>query len=230
MMQRVVRPELLDTDDGSPVEVAESLADLRWVNRWFGGVATTCSMIELVSRQTSKQRLSFLEVAAGTGDTPAATREHMHRQGIHLDVTLLDRAKTHLNHGNRSVVADALALPFADNSFDLISCGLFAHHLAPEEIVQFVSEGLRICRIAVLINDLVRDPLHLALAYAGRAFYRSRLSKHDGPVSVRRSYTLSEMRELLGRTPAAKVEVTPHYMYRMAAIAWKNAIGSPALP
>jgi len=223
-MQRVVIPELLDTDAGSPEEVADSLADLRWVNRWFGGVATTCSMIERVARgENGNQRLSFLEVAAGTGDTPAATRERMREQGVQLDVTLLDRAKTHLNHGNRSVVGDALALPFADNTYDLVSCGLFTHHLSPGEIVQFVSEGLRICRKAVLINDLVRDPMHLALAYAGRIFYKSRLSKHDGPASVRRSYTLAEMRELLAKTPAAKVEVRKHYMYRMAAIVWKNA-------
>lgn len=221
-MQRVVIPELLDTDAGSAEEVADSLADLRWVNRWFGGVATTCSMIQRVSRGNS-QRLSFLEVAAGTGDTPAATRERMRRRGIHLDVTLLDRAKTHLNHGNRSVVGDALALPFADSTYDLVSCGLFAHHLSPGEVVQFVSEGLRICRKAVLINDLVRDPMHLALAHAGKIFYKSRLSKHDGPASVRRSYTLPEMRELLAKTPAARIEVRRHYMYRMAAIAWKNA-------
>ena len=50
-MRRVVIPELLDTDAGSPEEVADSLADLRWVNRWFGGVATTCSMIQRVSRR-----------------------------------------------------------------------------------------------------------------------------------------------------------------------------------
>ena len=220
-MQRVVIPELLDTDDGSPQEVADSLVDLRWVNRWFGGIATTCSMIHRVSSHTGKHQLSYVEVAAGSGDTPAATRERMRQSGIDLDVTLLDRAKTHLNHGNRSVVADALALPFADNSYDLVGCGLFAHHLSPAEIVQFVSEGLRVCRIAVLINDLVRDRLHLALALAGRALYRSRLSKHDGPVSVRRSYTLPEMQNLLQKTSAASVEVKRHYMYRMAAIAWK---------
>lgn len=223
-MERVVIPELLDTDAGSPKEVADSLADLQWVNRWFGGVATTCSMIQRVLHSNGNKRLTFLEVAAGTGDTPAATRERMRRYGVQLDITLLDRAKTHLNHGNRSVVGDALALPFADNTYDLVSCGLFAHHLSPTEIVQFVREGLRICRQAVLINDLVRDPMHLALAYAGRFFYKSRLSKHDGPVSVRRSYTLPEMRELLAKTPAAKVEVRTHYMYRMAAIAWKSGI------
>jgi len=221
-MQRVVIPELLDSDAGSAKEIADSLADMSRINRWFGGVATTCSMVQRVSHRSCKTQLSLLEVAAGTGDTPAAARERMHRRGIQLNVTLLDRAKTHLNHGNRSVVGDALALPFADNSYDLISCGLFAHHLSPAEIIQFVSEGLRICRVAVLINDLVRDPMHLALAYAGRVFYRSRLSKHDGPVSVRRSYTLPEMRDLLGKTPAARLEVRRHYMYRMAAIAWKN--------
>ena len=35
--------------------------------------------------------------------------------------------------------------------------------------MQFVDEALRVCRVAVLINDLVRHPLHLSLVYAGHA-------------------------------------------------------------
>ena len=41
------------------------------------------------------------------------------------------------------MVGDALALPFQDASFDLLSCNLFAHHLSPQELVQFVNEALQ---------------------------------------------------------------------------------------
>ena len=44
-MKRVLTPELLDTDSGTPAEVAASLGDLRRINRWFGGVATTEDMV-----------------------------------------------------------------------------------------------------------------------------------------------------------------------------------------
>src|SRR5947199_5866128 len=36
-----------------------------------------------------------------------------------------------------------------------------------------------------LINDLVRSWLHLAFVYTGMPLYRSRLTRHDAPASVR---------------------------------------------
>jgi ubiquinone/menaquinone biosynthesis C-methylase UbiE len=120
------------------------------------------------------------------------------------------------------VAGDALALPFSDGSFDLVSCCLFAHHLEPQEIVQFVNDGLRVCRIAVLINDVIRDPRHLVLVYASLPLYRSRLTHHDAPASVRRAYTIEEMNEMLRKTAAVDLQIERYPLFRMGAIAWKQ--------
>ena len=122
----------------------------------------------------------------------------------------------------RVVAGDALALPFRSASFDLLSSTLFAHHLSPQELVQFVNEALRVCRVAVLINDLVRHPLHMSLVYAGMPLYRSRLTRHDAPASVRQAYTVEEMQSLLAQTSAARVEIHRHYLFRMGVVAWKH--------
>ena len=98
-------------------------------------------------------------------------------KGVSLDVTDLDRVPSHLLPATRAVVADALALPFRDASFDLVSCSLFAHHLEPAELARFAGEALRVSRCAVLINDLIRHPLHLALVYAGFPLMRSYVSR-----------------------------------------------------
>jgi hypothetical protein len=233
-MKRSVTPELLDRDAGTPAEVADSLADLRAINRRFGGITTTQAMIEHVWRRglprpagqvpPPHRQLSLLEVGAGSGDVPLAVRDRLADNGISLHVTLLDRSASHLSTGNahRAVVGNGLALPFSDASFDLVSCGLFAHHLSPDEVVQFVKEGLRVCRVAVLINDLVRDPIHLALVYAAYPLYRSRLTRHDGPASVRAAYTPTEMRALIANAGTGQVEILRHYLYRMGVIIWKN--------
>ena len=228
-MNRAVTAELLDTDSGTPAEVEASLADLRRINRWFGGNATTQAMIENVARQLHIKAFSLLEVAAGSGDVPKLAAQRLAARGVHLDITLLDRTASHLqsataNNGHsvmRTVVGDAIALPFPDNSFDLVDCGLFTHHLTPEQVIRFVDEGLRVCRSAVLINDLVRHPLHLTLVYAGLPLYRSRLTRHDAPASVRQAYTVDEMRALLKKTKAAKTQIQLHYLFRMGVIAWK---------
>lgn len=221
-MRRVVIPELLDTDAGTRAEVEASLADLRMVNRWFGGARVMCRLIERVARTTGASELAMLDVAAATGDIASRAQQETAKRGIRLRVTLLDRATSHFGPGLPRVAGDALSLPFADSSFDLVGCSLFTHHLEPDEIVRFVGEGLRVARCAVLINDLRRHPVHLALTYAGRVLYRSRLTWHDGPVSIRRAYTVGEMRELLAQTAAARVEISHHYLYRMGVIAWRK--------
>jgi ubiquinone/menaquinone biosynthesis C-methylase UbiE len=220
-MKRIPTEELLDSDSGTPEEIASSLADLRWINRTFGGRATTLAMVEQVAKATGANQLSLLEVAAGSGDSPRYASRELAMRGFDLKITLLDRRASHVGNGGRSVAGDALALPFQDGSFDLASSGLFAHHLSPDDVVQFVNESLRVSRKAVLINDLIRHPLHLAMVYAGSPLYRSRLTRHDAPASVRQAYTVSEMREMLRATTASRVEISRHYLFRMGVIAWK---------
>lgn len=219
-MERTVIPELLDSDAGNTTEVAASLADLRRINRWFGSISTVTHLIQKVADQTKQKQFSLLDVAGASGDIAAAVQKNLSRQGITLNVTLLDKNLSHLQNNFPTVVGDALSLPFADKSIDLVACSTFVHHLEPPEIIQFVSEALRVARTAVLINDLRRHPLHLALIYAGMPLFRSRLTRHDARVSVRRSYTPDELRGLFSKTRAARTEISLHYLFRMGAIVW----------
>lgn len=223
-MKRHVIPELLDSDSGTLAEIASAFSDLRRINSWFGGVATTEFMVRYIVRTTGERSFSFLEVAGGAGDVPRMAAARLQRDGIRIEASLLDRATSHLKHrtnGMRAVGGDALALPFADASFDLVSCCLFVHHLGPQDLVQFVNESLRVSRVAVLINDLVRHPLHLALVYAGWPLYRSRLTKYDAPASVRAAYTAEEMRKILKESSAREVVMRRHYLFRMGVVVWK---------
>ena len=223
-MERKVIPELLDNDLGTPAEIAASLLDLRHINDWFGGTRTTAALLRQVSDKSGQPELSLLEVGAGAGDVPAAARRIFEKDGRRLRVTLLDRMGSHLpTNGVASVAGDALQLPFLENTFDVVSCSLFAHHLEADELRQFVREGLRVCRQAVLINDLVRSPLHLALVYAGLPLFRSRITWHDAPASVRRAYTRQEMRQILQGLPAERITISKHYLYRMGVLVWKGS-------
>jgi ubiquinone/menaquinone biosynthesis C-methylase UbiE len=227
-MQRVDALEILDSDSCSASDVQRALEVLGLVNRWFGGVATTQKMAERVARATELKHLSLLEVAAGLGEVPEMVRQRLARRGITLDVTLLDRARSHLPAGNHSVAGDALALPFGDGAFDLVSCSLFAHHLNLQQLAQFAREALRVSRRAVLINDLIRHPVHLALVYASYPIMRSRVAWLDGLTSVRRAYVPQEIRSALASAlppeAAAQVEISRHYLFRMGVIVWKRPV------
>jgi ubiquinone/menaquinone biosynthesis C-methylase UbiE len=223
-MLRVDSEEILDSNTCPPAEVEKSLRDLCRINSWFGGVSTTRKLIEKVAAVTGKKQFSVLEVAAGLGAVPRAAAAELSGKGITLEITDLDRVPTHLRPDNRALVADALALPFRDNSFDLVSCSLFAHHLDPADISKFSDEALRVSRCGLLINDLIRHPLHLALVYAGFPLMRSYVSRVDGVKSVRRAYTPKEMREFLsnGSRSGRRIEISRHYLFRMGVIVWKE--------
>lgn len=220
-MRRVVIPELLDTDNGTPQEVQDSLTDLRMFNRSFGGVRTARGALGRIAERCGLRKLFWLDVAGGSGYVAASVRQFLSGTGIALEAVILDRVANHMNGDHPAVCGDALSLPFADRSFDAVGCSLFAHHLEPPEIARFAREGLRVARHAFFIHDLVRHPLHLALAYAGLPLYRSRLTRHDAPASVRRAYTVDEMRQMLHSAGADHVEIATHFLFRMGAIAWK---------
>ena len=193
------------------------------MNRWFGGVATTRSLIRRVAARTGQREFTVLEVAAGFGEVPRAAGRQLARRGITLDITDLDLVPSHLRRGHRALVGNAMVLPFRDNSFDLVSCSLFAHHLKPAEVARFAAEASRVCRRAVLINDLIRHPLHLALVYAAFPLMHSYVSRVDGVASVRGAYVPDEMRQMLSRADrAARIDISRHYLFRMGVVLWKG--------
>lgn len=221
-MKRVSTSELLDDDLGMPEEIATSLRDLRRINAWFGGTQTTAKLLRRVAEMRGLRDLSLLEIGAGAGDVPMEAARALRSRHIEVGVTLLDRVSSHLpRNGTCAVAANALHLPFREETFDVVSCNLLAHHFDSNGLQSLAAEALRVARVAVLINDLIRSPLHLALVYAGLPLFRSRITWHDAPASVRQAYKLEEVRSILSRTAASKLDISRHYLYRMGVLLWK---------
>jgi ubiquinone/menaquinone biosynthesis C-methylase UbiE len=222
-MKRVVIPELLDTDAGTPSEVADSIQDLRMFNHWFGGVSTVTYMLRRIANQRSLHELSWIDVAGSEGYMAAQAQASLTKSGIRTMPVIVDLAPTHLSNSFPAVCGDATALPFRDNSFDVVGCSLFLHHLEPDQIVRFVREGLRVARHAFFIHDLRRHFLHLALCYLGMPLYRSRITRHDAVASIRRAYTVEEIKEILKPVVRdSNLEIKKSYLFRMGVIAWKQ--------
>jgi hypothetical protein len=222
-LKRIPQHEILDGDAITEEAAIESLEDLRRVNRWFGGVQTTAELLRRAMRETGLRSASVLEVAAGDGYSITHAARQLKEENLEVETLCLDRRGLHpeAHCCERAVVGDALELGFPHGSFDFVSCGLFVHHLSPGQVIAFVNGALKVARRAVLINDLRRSSLHLALVYAGSLMFRSRISLMDGLASVRQAYTPQELRELMSRTNAAGSEIHMRYLFRMGAIAWK---------
>jgi ubiquinone/menaquinone biosynthesis C-methylase UbiE len=148
--------------------------------------------------------------------------------GSDANVTLLDRNASHFPDPRawaaelptpRLIASDALELPLPDSSVDIVSCCLFLHHLQPPQVARYLAEARRVARVAVIINDLERSAIHYRLARLNRVIDPSRLSRHDGPVSVRRAYTYSELARMLANA-GGRFLPERAWVYRLGAMLW----------
>ena len=109
--------------------------------------------------------------------------------------------------------ADATALPFRDGAFDVVTASLFLHHFSTDQAADVLRECARVATSAVVVNDLRRHRVPWAFTSAlGWLRVLSPMSRNDGPLSVLKGFTESELLGV-GRavSPAARVRRAPGY-------------------
>jgi len=226
-MRRITSNELLDEDRGTAEEIRTSLDDLWRINRHLGGVTSSLRLLDHFFSRAGPHPVRVLDV--GSGDTRLAARlkEELLRRKIPAEFFVLDRRITHLDAGRpfapglRPVVADVFALPFLENSFDLVTCNLFLHHFSGEQ-AQFLLRCLaRVAREAVLIDDLERHLLPYIFIRLAMPFTRSRITRNDGPASVRQAYTREELAEMATCAGFREFEAERIPPFRLGLTIWK---------
>jgi hypothetical protein len=80
--------------------------------------------------------------------------------------------------------------------------------------------------VGVIVNDVVRSWLALGGAYlATRLGSTNCLTHHDGPLSVRRAFTVEEIRRLVRAAGLKPLEWRSFLFYRVALTAVPNPVG-----
>ena len=207
--------------DGSvaPVDLAATLADLDRLNAWFGGYALSLARVRRVAATTPRTRtLQVVDIGGGDGAFARRVARWARRADRRVRVLVIaeDAATTGLASAACAaypeiivVRADARALPCASTSADVVHAGLTLHHLEPDAAVPALREMRRICRGRLVVNDLARTPLALALVWlATRVLPMHPISRHDGPLSVRRAYAPAELGALLGAAGVTDATLT----------------------
>ncbi len=127
-------------------------------------------------------------------------------------------------------IADGNRLPFPDASFDLVMCNSVLHHLAEPQ--RMLAEVARLARpgAAILIRDL-RRPSRLAYSLHVRWYGRhySGVMYQLYCASVRSSYTVAELEELLRQSPLRGASLGPVatvFTYRRTHLGIERALHS----
>jgi ubiquinone/menaquinone biosynthesis C-methylase UbiE len=221
--------ELLDRPVAASARAA-SFADIDRLNAWFRGYALTLQEVRRLALDVPRDRpLVVLDVGGGAAGFAVRVVEWAREAGRRVSVVVVERDDATLALARPAcalyleillVRADATALPIRESAADAVTASLTLHHLEPDQAVDALREMAAAARGAVVVNDLLRTRLSLGLVWLATRLCRCHpISRHDGPLSVRRAYSSAELRTLAEKAGIRRLAVREYPLFgRLVAV------------
>ncbi len=200
-------PEHIDRPSNDPHILADNLSDIRRINKYFGssGFMKRC-VLRLAEKLPPGHRVRILDIATGSADHPveiagmlAAQRRNFTIVAVDKNPQILDiaRASIRPSDGIEIVEADALSLPYAPKSFDIVLCSLALHHFSDEDAAHLLGIMNTLAGTGIVVNDLRRSSFATAVIWLyTHLATRNPLTRHDSHLSIRRAFTARELAAL----------------------------------
>lgn len=236
--RRAVVSERMDALDFSRQEVVDTFQFIGPVNRWFGGYRPLIAFFNGESRQWSRdQTYRVLDVGCGAGDIPVALVRWARQKGFRLQIQAIDHHPETVRLAQQTcqaypeiAVAQRDMADLRSENADYVLASMFLHHFRDEDIPSVLCHLLAQCRSQaegqtnspkVVINDLLRAPL----AYAGTWLFSvaaPAVFRHDARLSVRKGFTLPELRRLLAASGLRQYRLETYFFYRFLLVLYKE--------
>ncbi len=212
-MDRILKPELLDSLPSLDQRAVGSRADLRRLNFVMGhtGILARASRRQLSEISFRARPLRLVELGAGDGTFLLRLARRWAALGVKVEATLLDRQNIVAAETRRAFAAlrwsvesvakdvfDWLDQPFP--AVDMVFANLFLHHFPEPDLAAMLRRAAARTNLFIACEPR-RSPLGLAVARWLRLFGCNEVTRHDAVVSVRAGFA---GRELSALWPADK--------------------------
>lgn len=235
--ERLQIEEQMDDFSITDERLRTALDDIRRINRLLGGYRATFRVLDpLLDTQGD---LDLIDVGTGSGDYPARLVRRGKHFGTRVEAIGVDLNPATVGYGRAWLdthlppdlrphasieIADALDLPYADDSFDVAHAALFLHHFHGPDAVQLLREMNRVSRRGIIVNDLHRHPI----AYAGiwalsRLLRMAPMVQHDGPISVLRGFHRDELETIASDAALSAPSIRWHWAFRWTLSTIRNS-------
>ncbi|MBI3548867.1 MAG: methyltransferase domain-containing protein [Elusimicrobia bacterium] len=224
-VSRLDAVEIMDTVELAEPELRDTLAFLQWLNRWFGGCAVVLRHLsEWSARWPQGRPVTILDVGTGSADIPLRILRWAKDKGFDVRVTAIDstpaiaRLARESAAGARNleiVESDLSSFAREGKSFDYVTASLVLHHVPPAAVDGFLRDCDRCAARGVLINDLERSfPAYLGAKLV--TLFGNKVVRNDGPISVRRAFTPSELSGSARAAGLAYLVARRHPFFRLS--------------
>lgn len=221
--------EIMDDFDLPKTELDPVLKGLGNLNAWFG---SHDSLIKALDQFPVHPGNHISDWGCGGGDALKAIAVWAKKRKLPLKLTGVDASagaicfaqketSSHLNI--KYLQTDVMSDELKENQFDIILSSLFTHHFEDDAWVQLVTKMIRTAKRGVIITDLHR---HWLLYYALIAIFNvvipNKMMRHDGPLSVRRSFKKNELKSLLAKAGVSTYKIEWKWAFRWQVIIYNS--------
>jgi 2-polyprenyl-3-methyl-5-hydroxy-6-metoxy-1,4-benzoquinol methylase len=194
--------ERMDDPRCDPLLLHNTYAQFATVNRLVSGWQ------RVFTRQLlpfAGEHATLLDVGCGGGDLTRRLAALAREAGLTLALTAIDPDPRALAFacsrpvppGVRFLQATAEELADSGARFDFVISNHVLHHLAEAQLAPFLDASARLARRRAVHNDIRRSDLALAVFTLTRPFFRKSFITGVGLRSIRRSFTVAELAELV---------------------------------
>ena len=225
LRERSYQKELMDGDDIPFEAMSQTLKELNIINTRLGGHAITISGVRHLLN--GKEPVSICEIGCGGGDNLFVIHNYFlkkniptHFIGIDMNPECIAFAKHQYPQLScQWICSDYALVNFEDRQPDIIFSSLFCHHFTDEQLVSMLKWLQKNSRAGFFINDLHRHWLaYYLIKYITKFFSKSYLVKNDACLSVARSFTKKDWRNLFQKAGVKVHAINWRWAFRFLVI------------
>lgn len=208
----------MDADDLDAATYADVVGDLATVNTVTMARRPT---LDFLARATvGRNRFRLLDVGFGDGDMLRRIARWAKAKGIQAELVGVDlnprSEQAARAHGGdiRYVTGDYADL--ADEPWDVIVSSLVAHHMSHDQLIAFLRFMETHARAGWFVNDLHRHKFaHWGFPVLATIARWHPIVRHDGTLSIARSYRPDEWPPLLAEAGITQAKVRRVFPFRL---------------
>jgi SAM-dependent methyltransferase len=223
---RSEKTELLDL----PIKeefVMQNMKELDFLNKYFGGYSASINALKRIVKDKNKI-YHIADLGCGNGDYLRHIAQWARTFNYKVKLTGVDVNMHSIRQLEKLSVdfpeINGVACDYKEylkeaNPPDIIHCSLFCHHLNEKDFRQLMYFSKFYNNTVFIINDLIRNRYSYyaskALTFLTKA---SIMARHDGPISVLRSFKRHELINFFNEIGIKNYSVTSKWFYRYVVL------------
>lgn len=225
LTDRTDQSELMDNPEIDKAELLKAYNDIKHVNTFLGGNKITLEgILKLEKDSRYEVKLRITDIGCGDGSTLKHLVHYAQKNNKNWILTGVDiNPKTIVLAQENTLAfpqvtyleADVFSKAFEALETDIFVFSLTLHHFKDSEIMFILEKAFSQAKVGVVINDLQRSKLAYRLFQLySFFFFKSSIAKHDGLVSILRSFKKRELEHFAKNFVQAKHSIQYKWAFR----------------